>query len=150
MQYNYKLKIKIMDKLIAVVDVQPEIKNTDDIIPNLVQYKEIPDGNIGLEKIYELLKCKSRLFQPVYLGVTSDGNQLYYLVDEEGTFGQWSRGILISDENGYNHQLFGNGIFVKVVGEDMVGWDSKNEMADDLRKYVTSIKIFDENLSDKT
>ncbi len=130
-------------KLITVVDVQPEIKNTDEIGAKLVRYEEIPDGNIGLDKIYELLECDSKLFQPVYLGKTMDGNNLEYLVDEEGTFGQWSRGIKMTDENGYQHSLLGNGIFIKSVGADMVGWDTQEEMADDVRKYVNSIKIFD-------
>ena len=126
-----------------MVDIQPEIQKLENVIPNLISYEDVKEGNIGLERIYELVDCKSRMVEKVYLGKLSNGNELHLICDEEGTFGQWSRGIKMTDENGYQHSLLGNGIFIKSVGADMVGWDTQEEMADDVRKYVNSIKIFD-------
>ena len=46
---------------IAMVDVQPE-NTMNESITNLIQFKEVSaDGNIGLDRIYELVDCNSRM-----------------------------------------------------------------------------------------
>lgn len=128
---------------IAMVDVQPE-NTMEESVLNLIQFKEVsPNGNIGLERIYELVDCNSRMVERVWLGNLSNGNELHLICDEEGTFGQWERGIEIKNNDGYTHQILGNCIFVKATPDgDWIGWDSEKEMADDIRKYTSSIKFF--------
>ena len=75
---------------IAMVDVQPE-NTMEESVLNLIQFKEVsPNGNIGLERIYELVDCNSRMVERVWLGNLSNGNELHLVCDEEGTFGQWT------------------------------------------------------------
>ena len=128
---------------IAMVDVQPE-NTMEESVLNLIQFKEVsPNGNIGLERIYELVDCNSRMVERVWLGNLSNGNELHLICDEEGTFGQWTRGIQIKNNDGNMHQILGNCLFVKATPDgDWIGWDSEKEMADDIRKYTSSIKFF--------
>lgn len=128
---------------IAMVDVQPQ-NTMEEAILNLIQFKEVSNGNIGLERIYELVGCKSRMIERVRLGSLSNGRALHLICDEEGTFGQWSRGIKIKNNDGYEYTILGNCLFVIAtpIG-DWVGWDNKVQMADDIRKYISSIKFFE-------
>ncbi len=128
---------------IAMVDVQPE-NTMEESVLNLIQFKEVSsNGNIGLERLYELVNCKSRMIERVWLGDLSNDHELHLIIDEEGTFGQWERGIEIKNNDGYTHQILGNCIFVKATPDgDWIGWDSEKEMADDIRKYTSSIKFF--------
>tara|TARA_B110000977_G_scaffold136600_1_gene173504 strand:- start:225 stop:641 length:417 start_codon:yes stop_codon:yes gene_type:complete len=129
---------------IAMVDVQPK-KTMDEALLDLIQFKEVtPNGNIGLERIYELVDCKSKMVERVWLGSLKDDHQLHLVCDEEGTFGQWSRGIEIKNNDGNTHQILGNCIFVKATPDgDWIGWNKESEMADDIRKYTSSIKFFE-------
>lgn len=137
-------------KQVALVDVQPD-KQTNEAIVNLIQYKPVSDNNIGLERLYELVDCKSKLIEKLWLGDLRDNNELHLIVDEEGTFGQWSRGIFIKNQDGYENQILGNCVFVKATPDgDWIGWDNETEMADDIRKYSSSIKLFDVDESKKT
>lgn len=129
---------------IAMVDVQPE-NTMEESVLNLIQFKEVsPNGNIGLDRIYELVDCNSRMIERVWLGNLSNGNELHLVCDEEGTFGQWTRGIQIKNNDGNMHQILGNCLFVKATPDgDWIGWNSENEMGDDIRKYTSSIKFFE-------
>lgn len=128
---------------VPMVDVQPE-KTMENAVKDLIQFKEVKNGNIGLEKLYELVDCNSRMIERVWLGGLKNNNQLHLIIDEEGTFGQWSRGIKIKNADGYEHQVLGNCVFVKSTPNgDWIGWENETEMADDIRGFVYSIKIFD-------
>jgi len=128
---------------IAMVDVQPE-NTMEESITNLIQFKDVKNGNIGLERIYELVDCTSRMIERVWLGNLSNNYELHLICDEEGTFGQWSRGIKILNQDGYEHTILGNCLFVKATPDgDWIGWDSEKEMGDDIRKYTSSIKFFE-------
>lgn len=128
---------------IAMVDVQPQ-NTMEESVLNLIQFKEVSKDNIGLERIYELVNCNSRMVERVWLGNLSNNNELHLICDEEGTFGQWSRGIKIKNEDGYEHSILGNCLFVKATPDgDWVGWDNEVSMRDDIRKYITSIKFFE-------
>ena len=130
-------------KQVALVDVQPE-KQTNEAIVNLIQYKPVSDKNIGLDRLYELVNCNSKMIERVWLGDLRDNNELHLIIDEEGTFGQWSRGIFIKNQDGYETQILGNCVFVKATPDgDWIGWDSEKEMGDDIRKYTSSIKFFE-------
>ena len=51
---------------------------------------------------------------------------------------------MIKNEVGEQLDLVGNGIFVKSTPDgEYKGWTDTKEMADDLRKYTSSIKLFD-------
>ena len=135
---------------IAMVDIQPEIQKLENVIPNLISYEDVKDGNIGLERIYELIDCKSRMVEKVYLGKLSNGNELHLICDEEGTFGQWSRGIFIENEDGYEYQILGNCLFVQGTPDgDWIGWNDEKKMADDLRPFTHKIKLFDLDKSEE-
>jgi hypothetical protein len=127
---------------IAMVDVQPE-NTMEESVLNLIQFKEVtPNGNIGLEKIYELVNCT--IVERVWLGNLKEDHQLHLICDEEGTFGQWSRGIEIKNNDGNTHRILGNCLFVKATPDgDWIGWDKESEMADDIRQYTSSIKFFE-------
>jgi len=57
---------------IAMVDVQPQ-NTMNESITNLIQFKEVSaDGNIGLDRIYELVDCNSRMIERVWLGNLSN------------------------------------------------------------------------------
>jgi len=129
---------------IAMVDVQPE-NTMNESITNLIQFKKVSDdGNIGLERIYELVDCKSRMIERVWLGNLSNNNELHLICDEEGTFGQWTRGIKILNQDGNEHTILGNCLFVKATPYgDWIGWDNETKMGDDIRKYTSSIKFFE-------
>lgn len=128
---------------VALVDVQPSVE-METAIKNLIQFKEVGNGNIGLEKLYELVGCESRMIERVWLGELDNDNELQLVIDEEGTFGQWTRGIKIKNQDGYEHTLFGNLVFVKATPEgDWIGWDSEREMADAIRPYIAPIKFFE-------
>lgn len=129
---------------IAMVDVQPQ-NTMNESITNLIQFKEVSaDGNIGLDRIYELVDCNSRMIERVWLGNLSNNNELHLICDEEGTFGQWSRGIKILNQDGYEHTILGNCLFVKATPDgDWIGWDNEVEMSNDIRKYTSSIKFFE-------
>ena len=128
---------------VPMVDVQPE-KTMENAVKDLIQFKEVKDGNIGLELLYELVNCNSRMIEKVWLGNLKDNNELHLILDEEGTFGQWSRGIKIKNNDGYEHQILGNCLFVKATPDgDWIGWDNEREMGDDIRKYTSSIKFFE-------
>jgi|TARA_R110000803_G_scaffold91886_3_gene159366 hypothetical protein len=128
---------------IAMVDVQPK-KTMEESVLNLIQFKEVsPNGNIGLERIYELVNCDSKMIERVWLGNLKNGNELHLICDEEGTFGQWNRGIKIKNQDGNEHHIFGNCLFVQsTIDGDWIGWDKEIEMADDIRKYIVPIKFF--------
>ncbi len=137
-------------KQVALVDVQPE-KQTNEAIVNLIQYKPVSDKNIGLDRLYELVNCNSKMIERIWLGDLRDNNELHLIVDEEGTFGQWSRGIFIKNQDGHETQILGNCVFVKATPDgDWIGWDDETEMADDIRKYSSSIKLFDVDESKET
>jgi hypothetical protein len=128
---------------IAMVDVQPE-KTMENAVQDLIQFKTVKDGNIGLETLYKLVDCNSRMIERVWLGNLKNNQELHLILDEEGTFGQWSRGIKIKNKDGYEHQILGNCVFVKATPDgDWIGWENEVEMADDIRDYIYSIKLFD-------
>ena len=128
---------------VAMVDVQPE-KTIENAVKGLIQFKEVKSGNIGLDKLYELVNCNYRMIERIWLGNLKDKNELHLILDEEGTFGQWSRGIKIKNKDGFEHQILGNCVFVKATPDgDWIGWDSELEMSDDIRDFVYSIKVFD-------
>jgi len=128
---------------VAMVDVQPE-KTIENAVKGLIQFKEVKAGNIGLDKLYELVNCNSRMIERIWLGNLKDKNELHLILDEEGTFGQWSRGIKIKNKDGFEHQILGNCVFVKATPDgDWIGWDSELEMSDDIRDFIYSIKVFD-------
>jgi hypothetical protein len=129
---------------VAMVDVQPK-KTIEESVDNLIQFKSVGNnGNIGLDRLYQLVDCNSRMIERVWLGDLNNNNELHLIVDEEGTFGQWSRGIKIKNDDGYEHSILGNCVFVKATPEgDWIGWDDEGKMADDIRKYIYSIKLFD-------
>ena len=128
---------------VAMVDVQPE-KTIENAVKGLIQFKEVKSGNIGLDKLYELVNCNSRMIERIWLGNLKDKNELHLILDEEGTFGQWSRGIKIKNKDGFEHQILGNCVFVKATPDgDWIGWDSELEMSDDIRDFIYSIKVFD-------
>jgi hypothetical protein len=128
---------------IAMVDVQPE-NTMEKSFNNLIRYSDVKNGNIGLERIYELVDCTSQMIERVWLGNLSNSNELHLICDEEGTFGQWSRGIKITNQDGNEHTILGNCLFVKATPDgDWIGWESEREMADDIRKYTSSIKFFE-------
>lgn len=127
---------------IVMVDVQPE-KTMDEAIYNLIRFEEVSKGNIGLDMIYKLVNCKSRLVERVWMANLSDNNQLDLICDEEGLFGQWSRGIKIKNSDGYEHTIFGNCLLVKATPDgEWVGWDNESEMIKDIKKHVSSINFF--------
>ena len=84
------------------------------------------------------------MIERVWLGNLKNKQELHLILDEEGTFGQWSRGIKIKNKDGYEHQILGNCVFVKATPDgDWIGWENEVEMADDIRDYIYSIKLFD-------
>lgn len=128
---------------VPMIDVQPE-KTIEKAVKDLIQFKEVKDGNIGLDKLYELVNCNSRMIERVWLSDLKDENELHLIIDEEGTFGQWSRGVKIKNKDGYEHTILGNSVFVKATPDgDWIGWENESEMADDIRGFVYSIKVFD-------
>lgn len=128
---------------VPMIDIQTE-KTIENAVKDLIKFKPVKDGNIGLETLYELVNCNSRMIERVWLGNLKDKNELHLIIDEEGTFGQWSRGIKIKNKDGYEHQILGNSVFVKSTPDgDWIGWENEVEMADDIRDYIYSIKVFD-------
>ena len=128
---------------VPIIDVQPE-KTIEKAVKDLIQFKEIKEGNIGLDKLYELVNCNSQMIERIWLSDLKDENELHLIIDEEGTFGQWSRGVKIKNKDGYEHQILGNSVFVKATPDgDWIGWENESEMADDIRDFVYSIKVFD-------
>lgn len=128
---------------VALVNVQPNV-DFEKSIKNLISYQKVKKGNIGLEKLYELVNCESKMIERVWLGDLKDNCELHLIIDEEGTFGQWDRGIQIFNQDGYKHTLLGNSVFVKATPDgDWIGWDNEAEMADDLRPYTHKIKFFE-------
>lgn len=128
---------------VPVINVQPEV-SLEEAIKNLIRFEKVKSGNIGLEKLYELVGCKSRMIERVWIANLEDGHQLHLIIDEEGTFGQWDRGVQIFNQDGYKHTLLGNMVFVKATPDgDWIGWDSEAKMADDIRPYTFRIKFFE-------
>ena len=128
---------------VAVVNVQPT-KNFMEVAFNLIQYKEVKQGNIGLDKLYELVGCDSKMIERVTLGELPNGNYLDLIIDEEGTFGQWNRGIHIKNANNDKITVLGNCVFVQSTIEgDWIGWNSEEKMADAIRPYTYKIKFFE-------
>ena len=70
-------------------------------------------------------------------------NFLLLVVDENGTFGQWKRGIKIQDQNGYEHTILGNCVFAVFDKHSgyWKGWDNETQMADEIRSYTSTIKF---------
>ena len=125
---------------IAMVDVQP--KNTmQEAHKNLIQYAEVDSESIGLERLYELINCK--VVEKVWLADLDKYRELLLVVDENGTFGQWNRGIKIQDQNGYEHTILGNCVFAVFDKHSgyWKGWDNETQMADEIRSYTSTIKF---------
>lgn len=126
---------------VAMVDIQPNL-DLEEAIYNLIKFEEVEEGNIGLKKLYDLIGC--RIVERVVLGKLNNGNLLDLIIDEEGSFGQWNRGVAISNEDKHEYQILGNCIFVQATPDgDWIGWDNEVQMANDINPYVNSIKFFE-------
>ena len=129
-------------KQIAKVDIQQE-KPTREAAINLIKYCKVGNGNIGLENLYSLIDCN--LVERITLGDLGNNESLDLIFDEEGKLNNnISRGISIKDNFGRVHEIMGNSLFVKsTLDGDWVGWEDQQQMADDIRKFTASIKLFD-------
>jgi hypothetical protein len=129
-------------KYVAVIDVQPEVE-FNKAITNLLVKTKVKEGNIGLEKLYSLVACKSRIIERVWIGNLKDNCELHLIIDEEGSFGQWDRGFQILNQDGYKHTILGNAVLVKATPDgDWVGWDTELELINAISDYVQQMRFF--------
>lgn len=127
---------------VAVVDVKPNVDFYESAF-NLIEFKEVEKEKISLQRIYDLVDCDSRMVERIILGRLPNGNFLDLIIDEEGTFGQWDRGIKICNKEGDEYTVLGNCVFVQSTPEgDWIGWNNQIEMADAIRPYSHKIKYF--------
>lgn len=128
---------------VAVLNVQPNL-DFNEASKQLISFQEVNNVDIGLERLYELINCNSRMIERIILGKLPNGNFLDLIIDEEGTFGQWHRGIKIKNQDGYEYTILGNCVFVQSTLEgDWIGWRDEIQMADALRQYIHKIKFFE-------
>lgn len=128
-------------KKVAVIDVQPNL-SFDEASLSLIKFKTVQDGNIGLDRLYELINCN--LVERVVLGKLKNGNLIDLIVDEEGTFGQWNRGIQVTDSKKNEITIFGNCVFVQSTSDgDWIGWDSDKELSDAINPFVNKMIFFE-------
>jgi hypothetical protein len=126
---------------VLVVDVQQDQPFDRKLTTHLLKPVELEKG-VTLEKLYELTTCS--IVERVILGRLPNGNRLDIIIDEEGTFGQWTRGIKIKNDEGYEYTLFGNCVFVQCNSEgDWIGWDNQADMFIDVDKYISKLQLFE-------
>jgi len=126
---------------VLLVDVQQE-KTMKDAILTLIEVQELGEDGVTLQGLYDLTKCS--MIERVILGKLKNGNTLDLIIDEEGTFGQWSRGIKIKNDIGYEYTLFGNCVFVQCNSEgDWIGWESTDEMYESVSPYLKDLQYFE-------
>jgi len=126
---------------VLVVDVQQDQPFDRKLALSLLKVEKLNNG-VSLDKLYELTKCST--IERVILGILPNGNSLDIIIDEEGTFGQWTRGIKIKNDKGYEYTLFGNCVFVQCNSDgDWRGWIDEADMFIDVEKYISKLQLFE-------
>lgn len=131
-----------MKKVVLVFNVDQTNPIVDVNTFELIKFEEVSDGNIGLKKLYELINCD--LVERVNLGVTDSGKSIDLIIDEEGTFGQWTRGVAFELRDRRYYEIFGNSICV-ISTEDgeWVGWDDEYIALEEVGELIIQANLFD-------
>jgi hypothetical protein len=125
---------------VLLVDVQQKSDWGKELAIKLLAPVELENG-VTLKKLYEL--TQANIVERVILGQLDNGNRLDIIIDEEGTFGKWTRGIKIKNDKGYQYTLFGNCVFVQCDSDgDWLGWVDEAKMFSDVDKYISKLQLF--------